>query len=522
MRSDRQRSAHLRRSTSTRPRRSLRSAITIAVASLAIFASGSCADADADHARRALIVDTIVRADLPLLRTRPTLVAGKYARMARGLFDFYRGTFPLFVRDAREGSSPASASTVVGDVPLVDGIGDAHPENFALLRASDGSFALEPNDFDGADRYPFLWEIRRLAAGMVLASRLSNPTSPAARTAAIEAERACARAVASTYADEIVKYANGTTPPRFSTDEGFTYVADLFRRALRDAPLRGELTDLTVLEGDRRRLIRGSIDPTDPENTYADLPRWAIDEIPATLARYRDTLTSPPPAEYFRVYDAVREFGSGVASWPRVRVIVLVRGPTDSPSDDVLIELKELSDSGVGGWFPPGVPADSVQERIELELRSAWSRPDADPLWGTSTWLGFPVQIRTESDAFKNVRISRLEDKLGSPETIAGLARALGAKLARIHAQSRIDGTRPSVEIAHIVAANPASFADEQADAAVKIADVAQRDWALFREAYASLGPSLGVPFDAADRGSSSLDAIYGDPPAVQPVPSPP
>jgi hypothetical protein len=357
---------------------------------------------------------------------------------------------------------------------------------------------------------------------MVLASRLSNPADPAARAAAIAAERACARAVASTYADEIVKYANGASPPRFSSDEGITYVADLFRRAERDAPLRAEITDLTVLDAGHRRLIRGGIDPADLENTFADLPRSAIDELPATLAHYRVTLTNPPTPEYFRVIDAVREFGSGVASWPRVRVIVLVRGPSDDPSDDVLIELKELSDSGVAGWYPPGVPADSVQERVELELRSAWSRSDADPLWGTSTWLGFPVQIRTESDAFKNVRISRLENKLGAPDTIAGLARALGAKLARIHAQSRIDGVRPSVEIARLVSASPTAFADEQADAAVKLADIATQDWALFREAYATLGPSLGVPVDPSDRGSPSLDAIYGEPPAVQPVPPPP
>lgn len=58
-------------------------------------------------------------------------------------------------------------------------------------------------------------------------------------------------------------------------------------------------------------------------------------------------MIAPPPPSFFQIEDAARELGSGVASFPRVRVLVLVRGPTASPDDDVILpEIKELG----GAW----------------------------------------------------------------------------------------------------------------------------------------------------------------------------
>src|SRR5262245_1794009 len=101
----------------------------------------------ADDARRAEIVDAITRADYALLRARPGPVAGQYAPMAAGAYDFYRGSLSIFARDFRNGALSLSRSRFDVDLPLVPGLGDAHPENFGTLRAADGVFSLEPNDF---------------------------------------------------------------------------------------------------------------------------------------------------------------------------------------------------------------------------------------------------------------------------------------------------------------------------------------------------------------------------------------
>src|SRR5262249_55970423 len=113
-----------------------------------------------------------------------------------------------------------------------------------------------------------------------------------------------------------------------------------------------------------RRLLRGNIDPEDPESVLLDLPEGFSKALPAALDAYRATLLDPPPAADFEIEDAAREKGSGVASFPRVRALVLVRGPTSAPDDDVILEVKELSDAVLLPHAPPDVSYDSVQDRV--------------------------------------------------------------------------------------------------------------------------------------------------------------
>lgn len=60
--------------------------------------AGACAE-PAGGDRQAFVVTTLTRADEALLRTRPALVAGKYARMARDPYAFFRGSMALFSAD---------------------------------------------------------------------------------------------------------------------------------------------------------------------------------------------------------------------------------------------------------------------------------------------------------------------------------------------------------------------------------------------------------------------------------------
>src|SRR5262249_14418310 len=151
--------------------------------------------------------------------------------------------------------------------------------------------------------------------------------------------------------------------------------------------------------------------------------------IPALLARYRETLIDPPPPEAFILLDAVRELGSGIASWPRVRLLVLIQGP----GENVILEIKELADSGISTQFPPGVAFDTVPDRVRAMARLAWATPDAEPYFGTSMWLGIPVQIRNETEAHKTVRVANMEGMEGTVDSLDHLASSLGALLARVH-----------------------------------------------------------------------------------------
>lgn len=462
--------------------------------------------------RSATLASAFARADLPLLRARPALSAGRYARMARSAYDFYRGDLAVFARDWRDGASPLSRSRFALDAPLAPGLGDAHPENFGSLLARDGSLALEPNDFDGADRVPYLWDVRRLVIGVALAAKLSNADDPAARARTAAEARAVARACALAYAEAVAAYAHGAPRLAVTATAGGPVLDDVFRRAARDAAARSELDTFTVVDGGARRLRRGVVDPADPENLLQDLPEVARAALAETLRRARAALLDPPPAAYFTVLDAARELASGVASWPRVRAIVLVEGPTTARADDVLLEVKELADPTAGPWFPPWVWSDSVGARVLGGARRAWARPDADPLWAVSTWVGLPVQVRTETDAARTVRVSRMVGARGTPEALTTLGRQLGALLARVHAAPTPDGAQVAGAIAARIGARADAFADEQADVAALAADLTLADWQRFRELLRTRGPLLGFVPDDGDRATPDQRALFGTP----------
>lgn len=457
------------------------------------------------------------RADMPLLRSRPAHVAGKYALMAADPYSFLRGTVPLYLHDFRNNRDGIGTSAFASDTPLVLSLGDAHVENFGVLLAEGGAPALEPNDFDGADRAPYLFDVRRLAVTMAVVARLSNDDDPDARVAATAAARDLAFEAARSYAASIHGFAAGAPREPVADPGGSVILEDLFERSLEDAQDRAELGELTAVTNGERRLLRGAVDPEEPEHLLRDVPRWFLDALPATMEAYRGSLLDPPPSGFFTVLDAARELGSGVASYPRVRVLVLVRGPTDAADDDLILELKELPDSMAPAHAPPEVAFDTVQARILGTSRAAWADPAAAPLWGASEIGGFPVQIRLESEGQKTLRVRRLRGDRGTVPALTDLATRLGALLARVHAAPPVkDAESPAAELAAVIGEDLDAFGADHADVADRAAAGVLEDFARFEAALDALGPTLGIPADPAAAPPADLAALYD---GIEPTP---
>jgi len=463
--------------------------------------------------REPAVVSALVRADRRELAGRPALVEGKYARMARGLYDFYRGTMPIFRADLADPRMRVARTDfdLPGELPF--SIGDAHPENFGLLLARDGTLAIEPNDLDAADRYPYQLDLRRLTVGLVLACRIALLSA--------EDEARVVRATVGRYLQTLASIAQGSYVVGRTTDGSDPIAADLFRRGRRDLAARAELAELTTTESGSRRFRRGPPDADDPENTLSDLPAWAIPPITDTLLEYRSTLVDPPAPEDFAVLDAVREHGSGVASWARIRVLVLIRGPTDEPGDDVILELKEETVSGASGPLPPGVFSDDEADRIRRASRGAWAIPDAEPFFGTAHWLGIPVQIRLESEAQKTFRTERLEGPTASVDALLPWGETLGEILARVQAApalGAIGATGFPPRLIARVGSDGERFIEGEVEAATAHADVVEVDFEAFRQALRTRGPLLGFesaePLDGPDL---ERRALYGTPAEVRP-----
>lgn len=419
-------------------------------------------------AREATVVQALVRAEEVTLRTRPALVTGKFDRMAAAPYDFFRGAVPLFRADWEAGRVSQSGFSLHTEPVL--GLGDPHPENFGLLEARDGTLALEPNDFDAADRVPFLFDLRRLLIGLGVGATAAHSGFDV---------RPIAQATAEAYAAALL----GAAPvqsARITSAVDSPILEDLFKRGARDQQSRAELSALTTLtEAGTRRFLLGPPDAAEPTQTLEPVEA----EVRAALAGLLEPLDQP-------LLDVVREYGSGVASWPRVRLLVLLAGPTAAPEDDVIVEVKELTESPFAGWYQPAFVAADTPARVQNELRRAWAIPDADPRWFTGALLGFPVQVRTESEANKGLNTSRWVGARGTPAAVSALGVTLGALLARVHLQSdpsAVASLRAQLQ------RDPQVFAQEQANLAVEETRQLFEDFEHFKTARARLGPTFGL-----------------------------
>jgi uncharacterized protein (DUF2252 family) len=90
------------------------------------------------------------------------LIPMKMGLMSVSPFAFFRGTAPLMAKDLAGG--PATGL-------MVQLCGDAHVKNLGAYAGPDGTLVFDINDFDETITGPWEWDLKRLAASIVLAGR---------------------------------------------------------------------------------------------------------------------------------------------------------------------------------------------------------------------------------------------------------------------------------------------------------------------------------------------------------------
>jgi uncharacterized protein (DUF2252 family) len=106
------------------------------------------------------------------------LVPLRHARMAESPFAYYRGTPAVMAFDLA--NAPRTDITVQAS-------GDAHLSNFGLFASPERTLVFDLNDFDETLPGPWEWDIKRLAASMVIAGRANGFSAAANRRAAMGA-----------------------------------------------------------------------------------------------------------------------------------------------------------------------------------------------------------------------------------------------------------------------------------------------------------------------------------------------
>jgi len=106
--------------------------------------------------------DPVVLLEEQALSRIPELVPIRYGRMAASPFAFFRGAAAVMAMDLA--TSPTSGFTV-------QACGDAHLANFGVYNSPERRLVFDVNDFDETLPGPWEWDLKRLAASLVIAGR---------------------------------------------------------------------------------------------------------------------------------------------------------------------------------------------------------------------------------------------------------------------------------------------------------------------------------------------------------------
>ena len=120
----------------------------------------------------------------------PELVPIRYGRMLVSPFTFFRGAALIMASDLATTAHSGLTTQICGD---------AHLSNFGLFASPERSVMFDVNDFDETLPGPWEWDLKRLAASIVIAGRDQNFSKKDCA--------ASARAVGSTYRQEMQRLA---------------------------------------------------------------------------------------------------------------------------------------------------------------------------------------------------------------------------------------------------------------------------------------------------------------------------
>ena len=337
----------------------------------------------------------------------------RHQRMSASPFAFLRGAAAVMARDLAD--TPTTGL-------LVQACGDAHLLNFGIFASPERRLVFDVNDFDETLPAPFEWDVKRLAASLVVAAQ---QRSLAAADCAI-----AARGAAETYRTTMHEFAAlGHLDVWYSHIEvqdmlTVTRSADARKlegkvvRKAQQATSLGALGKLTEIVDGRRR-IADSPPLVEHVPMRAD-PAAVANKYVTSLPEERRTLLSR-----YRVVDWARKV-VGVGSVGTDDAIVLLLG--DSDDDPLFLQVKEATASVLEPFAGASVYADHGERVVQGQrLMQAVS----DIFLGWTAIEGRHYYVRQLRDMKGSIPI----EQLGASELLE-YGRSCGAVLARAHARS--------------------------------------------------------------------------------------
>ncbi|MEK2493377.1 DUF2252 domain-containing protein [Kitasatospora purpeofusca] len=352
------------------------------------------------------------------------LVPIRLGRMAATPFAFLRGSAGLMAADL-------AATPTSGTVAQL--CGDAHAANFGLYGDARGQLVMDINDFDETVPGPWEWDLKRLAASLVLAGREIGADETTARRAAFDAAgayRRTMRALAklpaldawNAVADEqLVSFAQAHDLAELLEKVGAKALGNTSARFAAKSAVRSE---------------DGSWRFTSAPPVLSEVTDATAAAVAASLGDYVGTVPGElhPLLSRYRVQDvAFRVVGTGSVG-TRSYVVLL----TDHREQPLVLQVKEARPSVLLPHLARAghpVAAADVHEGRRVVRGQKRMQVVSDTLLGWTTVDGLPYQVRQ----FRN-RKGSVDPAALLPAQLDDYARITGALLARAHAHTADPG----------------------------------------------------------------------------------
>ncbi len=362
----------------------------------------------------------------------PALVALKDQLMAASPFAYFRGAVPVMAYDLSLTANTGIRNQLCGD---------AHVRNLGAFAAPDGRLMFDINDFDETIVGPFEWDVKRMAASLVLAGRAAGAKNLHCREAAavfLERYRTMMSAFARMPVLEVARF-------QVHRLQNVTSVAGILMMAERATPMH-TLQTLTQVEGGGsvakkkgpKRVVRskGEIRQRPPrvfktiQPTLTRVTGEMAEKVVNSLEKYTDSLLPERRhflAQYRPVDVAFKVVGTGSVGLRDY--VVFMEG--NGAKDPLFLQVKEEVASGYAPYVgAKGRGAKKHQGRRVVEGERAMQL-QSDPFLGWTTMEGRDYLVRQLNDHKASIQLESLKS--------AGLleyAAVCGEMLARGHARA--------------------------------------------------------------------------------------
>jgi uncharacterized protein (DUF2252 family) len=349
----------------------------------------------------------------------PELTPIRVGRMAATPFAFLRGSAGLMAYDLANTRVTGVGAQICGD---------AHAANFGLYGDALGDLVIDLNDFDETAYGPWEWDVKRLAASLVLAGREAGIGEDRCREAAHDAVGAYRKTMRLLTKMPALDAWNAIADEELvSHTDAHDLVGTLQRvseKARHNTSARFAAKSTEQTEDGGRRF-------TDAPPVLRRVPDAEAAEVAAALGPYLDTLPEEllPLLARYAIHDvAFRVVGTGSVG-ARSYVVLLL----DYQGEPLVLQVKEARASvllphlvKIGFEVP-----EAGHEGRRIVLGQRRMQVVSDTLLGWTSVAGRPFQVRQ----FRN-RKGSVDPAALAADQMDDYGRMTGALLARAHAHS--------------------------------------------------------------------------------------